>query len=121
MLRLLSDSTSVNQKSYTVGVLRDAPRQLHREQTAPNQPAYGSLLQGVTLGLELLSLARRAPNKAKKANPIQAMNTQSNAVAFCIVLASYLTAGLMGVAFVQSAAENAVQHSGTQRYVRVVR
>ena len=49
------------------------------------------------------------------------MNTQSNAVAFCIVLASYLTAGLMGVAFVQSAAENAVQHSGTQRYVRVVR
>ena len=49
------------------------------------------------------------------------MNTQSNAVTFCIVLASYITAGLMGVAFVQSAAENAVQHSGTQRYVRVVR
>ncbi len=49
------------------------------------------------------------------------MNTQTNAVTFCIVLASYLTAGLMGVAFVQSAAENSFQHSGTQRYVRVVR
>ena len=54
-------------------------------------------------------------------NRIDPMNTQTNAVTFCIVLASYLTAGLMGVAFVQSAAENSFQHSGTQRYVRVVR
>ena len=50
------------------------------------------------------------------------MNTQANAITFCIVLASYLTAGLMGVAFVQTALQTPeVQHSGTQRYVRVVR
>lgn len=46
----------------------------------------------------------------------------SNPTTFCIVLASYITAGLFGVCFVQTALqEPVVQHSGTQSYVRVVR
>ena len=41
---------------------------------------------------------------------------------FCIVLASYITAGLFGVAFVQTALQTpAVQHSGNQGYVKIVR
>jgi hypothetical protein len=40
---------------------------------------------------------------------------------FCIVLASYITAGLFGVAFVQTALQSPLQHSGNQSYVRVVR
>ena len=46
----------------------------------------------------------------------------SNPTTFCIVLASYITAGLFGVAFVQTALQTPeVQHSGTQGYVRIVR
>ena len=46
----------------------------------------------------------------------------SNPTTFCIVLASYITAGLFGVAFVQTALQTpTVQHSGTQGYVRIVR
>ena len=46
----------------------------------------------------------------------------NNPTTFCVVLASYITAGLFGVAFVQTAlTESLQQHSGTQSYVRVVR
>jgi hypothetical protein len=46
----------------------------------------------------------------------------SNPTTFCIVLASYITAGLFGVAFVQTALESPLQqHSGTQQFVRLVR
>jgi len=41
---------------------------------------------------------------------------------FLIVLASYVVAGVAGVAFVQTALEQPLQqHSGTQSYVRVIR
>ena len=48
--------------------------------------------------------------------------TMNNPTTFCVVLASYITAGLFGVAFVQTAlTESFQQHSGTQSYVRVIR
>ena len=89
------------------------PQRFARHQTAPNQYKRAALRRVSDL-----------PGVARLDHPINRidpMNTQANAIAFCIVLAGYLTAGLMGVAFVQSAAENSLQHSGTQRYVRVVR
>jgi len=46
----------------------------------------------------------------------------NNPTTFCIVLASYITAGLFGVAFVQTALQSPLQqNSGNQPYVRVVR
>ena len=50
------------------------------------------------------------------------LTTMNNPTTFCVVLASYITAGLFGVAFVQTAlTESLQQHSGTQSYVRVIR
>lgn len=46
----------------------------------------------------------------------------NNPTTFCVVLASYITAGLFSVCFVQTALQTPViQHSGNQSYVRVVR
>ena len=42
LFRIVSDSTDDDLLSYNVGVdLVDAPRKLHREQTAPNHAAHG--------------------------------------------------------------------------------
>ena len=61
------------------------------------------------------------PGAARLDHPITLI-TMSNPTTFCIVLASYITAGLFGVCFVQTALQTpTVQHSGTQGYVRVVR
>ena len=43
-----------------------APRQLPREQTAPNDTASGLLSQGVAQGLQFLQLAWPAPNETKR-------------------------------------------------------
>jgi len=61
------------------------------------------------------------PSGARLDHPITLI-TMSNPTTFCIVLASYITAGLFGVAFVQTALESPLQqHSGTQQFVRLVR
>ena len=62
LFRIVSDSASGALMSYSMGVdLVDAPRQLHREQTAPISTASGLLLPGVKRCCELLHVARGTP------------------------------------------------------------
>jgi hypothetical protein len=74
------------------------------------------VLQGVALVLQFLQLDESAPKETKKPIPIYPMNS------FIQLLAAMAFAAAFGIAAVQIAAtEPMQQHSGTQRYVRVVR
>jgi hypothetical protein len=65
----------------------DAPGKLHREQTAPNDTAFGLLSQGVKRHYKKLQAVRSAPNKAKKPTLlIQPMTLETYATRFMIAL-----------------------------------
>jgi len=73
-------------------------------------------LQGAAPLLQFLQLGKRAPKETKKSTLIYPMNSSIQ------LLAAMVFAAAFGIAAVQIAAtEPAQQHSGTQRYVRVVR
>ena len=120
LFRIVSDSASGALMSYSMGVdLVDAPRQLHREQTAPISTASGLLLPGVKRCCELLHVARGTPNETKRPT-----YKRTKMKTFLSLFAAYVAAGAFGVAVVHNASESLQQsftHSGTQRYVRVVR
>ena len=89
--------------------------------------AYGSLSQGVTLGLELLSLARRAPNKIKRSTPfIRSMTLETFAtrslVAVTLAASGWLFFYDLGCNQLPgSKGCTSFTHSGTQQFVRIVR
>ena len=117
--------------------LTPEPRKLHREQIRTNSTAHGLQLLGADSRHKRFSCHRTAPNQDKRATlrrvsdlPVGVrlvyqftdLITMNNPTTFCVVLASYITAGLFGVCFVQTALQSPLQqHSGTQSYVRVVR
>lgn len=120
LFRIVSDSASGALMSYSMGVdLVDAPRQLHREQTAPINTASGLMLPGVKRCCKLLYAVRSAPNETKRPT-----YQRTKMKSFVSLFAAYVAAGAFGVAVVHNASESLQQsftHSGTQRYVRVVR
>ena len=96
-----------------------APGKLHREQTAPIVTASGLLSLGVKRCCELLHVARSAPNETKRPT-----YQRTKMKTFVSLFAAYVAAGAFGVAVVHNASESlqkSFTHSGTQRFVRVVR
>ena len=94
-----------------------APRQLHREQTAPIDTASGLPSLGVKRDPQVLQLTRSAPKETNE-------STHSTHQIMRMLLISWGMAGLFGFAFAQAAVESlqkGMTHSGTQSYVRVVR
>ena len=121
LFRIVSDSTDDDLMSYNMGVdLVDAPRQLHREQIAPNGTASGPLSQGVKRDPQVLRLARSAPKETNEPTlRNRLMTLETYATRFLIVLTGAASVWLFFYQPEPSA--TSFTHSGTQPFVRVVR
>ena len=121
LFRIVSDFADGSLLSYNMEVdLVDAPRQLHREQTAPNGTASGRLSQGVKRCYKLLCLARNAPKETNEPTSFnRPMTLETYATRFMIALTGAASVWLFFYQPEPSA--TSFTHSGTQSYVRVVR